>query len=168
MSTEPRILDPACGSRMFYFDKENPDVVFGDIRQETHILCDGRKLVVAPDVLLDFTLLPYADERFNLVMFDPPHLDNCGPNGWQGLKYGRLPKHWREMLSKGFAECFRVLAPNGILIFKWNETRIKTSEVLSLTDRAPLLGHRAGKAGKTHWYVFMNTQSSPKLEAKSE
>lgn len=30
-----KILDPCCGSRMMYFDKQNPDVIFGDIRKET-------------------------------------------------------------------------------------------------------------------------------------
>lgn len=52
-----RILDPSCGSRMFWFDKTNPDVLFGDIRDETHILCDGRGLNIKPDVCLDFRSL---------------------------------------------------------------------------------------------------------------
>jgi SAM-dependent methyltransferase len=161
-----RVLDPCCGSRMFWFDKGNPDAVFGDIRHESHTLCDGRKLVIKPDMLMDFTALPFPDERFSLVVFDPPHLDNAGPNGWQGLKYGRLPKEWRYMLSEGFAECFRVLDPNGVLIFKWNETRIKTSEVLALTPHSPLLGHQTGKGQKTHWYVFMKPRVAMREQAK--
>lgn len=32
--TDKRILDPCCGGRMFYFDKENEDVLFCDIRAE--------------------------------------------------------------------------------------------------------------------------------------
>jgi len=51
----PKILDPACGSKMFWFDKDADDVVFGDIRRENHILCDGRTLEISPDVQLDFT-----------------------------------------------------------------------------------------------------------------
>lgn len=39
-----KILDPCCGSRMFHFDRQNENVVFGDIRTESHILCDGRPL----------------------------------------------------------------------------------------------------------------------------
>ncbi len=31
----PRILDPCCGSRMFYFDRNHPDVLFGELRRET-------------------------------------------------------------------------------------------------------------------------------------
>lgn len=132
--------------------------MFGDIRTLDTNLCDGRKLVISPDVMTDFTELPFQDGAFRVVVFDPPHLDNTGPNGWQGLKYGRLPVEWRPMLEKGFSECFRVLHSEGILIFKWNETRIKTSEVLRLTDHKPLLGHQTGKGMKTHWYVFLKPQ----------
>ena len=35
------ILDACCGSRMFWFDRRHPDVVFMDRREETHTLCDG-------------------------------------------------------------------------------------------------------------------------------
>lgn len=156
----PRVLDPCCGSRMFWFDKGNPDAVFGDIRSESHILCDGRSLHVCPDVMLDFTALLFDDERFHLIVFDPPHLNNVGPKGWQGLKYGKLPHDWRLMLAKGFEECFRVLAPNGTLIFKWNETQIKISEVLSLKPVKPLFGHTTTQSAKTHWITFMKPEAT--------
>jgi hypothetical protein len=55
-----------------------------------------------------------------------------------------------------FAECFRVLAPDGVLVFKWNETQVKVGEVLALTPVAPLFGHISGRKGLTHWLVFMN------------
>jgi hypothetical protein len=88
----------------------------------------------------------------------PPHLDNCGPLGWQGLKYGKLPKEWQSYLRSGFAECFRVLADDGVLVFKWNETRIKSSSVLELTPHRPLFGQQTGRGVRTHWYVFMKPQ----------
>ena len=69
-----RILDACCGSRMFWFDKENPDVVFADNRELKTTLCDGRKLVIKPDVKMDFRDMPYEDETFKMVVFDPPHL----------------------------------------------------------------------------------------------
>lgn len=152
---EARVLDPCCGSRMFWFDKGNPEAVFGDIRRESHILCDGRSLVIQPDLILDFTALPFPDEKFHLVVFDPPHLYNVGPKGWQGLKYGRLPQKWREVMAAGFSECFRVLAANGVLIFKWNETQVKIAVVLSLTQVKPLFGHTTTHSAKTHWMTFM-------------
>ncbi|MEX9566041.1 class I SAM-dependent methyltransferase [Morganella morganii] len=150
------ILDMCCGSRMFYFDKENPNVLFCDIRRERHILCDGRELDINPDVIADFRNLPFPDKSFEMVIFDPPHLVRAGENGWQRKKYGALDKEsWRDDLSKGFGEAMRVLKPNGILIFKWNETQIKTSEVLALTDYKPVFGHPSGKRSNTHWVTFM-------------
>ncbi|EMM0854936.1 class I SAM-dependent methyltransferase [Morganella morganii subsp. morganii] len=150
------ILDMCCGSRMFYFDKENPNVLFCDIRREQHILCDGRELDINPDVIADFRNLPFPDKSFEMVIFDPPHLVRAGENGWQRKKYGALDKEsWRDDLTKGFGEAMRVLKPNGILIFKWNETQIKTSEVLALTDYKPVFGHPSGKRSNTHWVTFM-------------
>lgn len=71
-------------------------------------------------------------------------------------KYGKLNrKTWRDDLRKGFAECFRVLKPDGVLIFKWNEYEIPVAEVLKLTPYTPLFGHKSGKAAKTHWLTFM-------------
>lgn len=32
------ILDACCGSRMFWFNRHHPDVVFMDRREETHTL----------------------------------------------------------------------------------------------------------------------------------
>ncbi len=47
--TEQTILDMCCGSRMFWFDKQDPRALFADIRSEQHTLCDGRSLVISPD-----------------------------------------------------------------------------------------------------------------------
>ena len=44
MKTNKLILDACCGPRMMWFDKRNPQAVFMDIRDEEHILCDGRSL----------------------------------------------------------------------------------------------------------------------------
>lgn len=157
-----RVLDPCCGSRMFWFDKNNPDAVFGDIRRQSGVIYDGkdgrRVLSVAPDRILDFTGLEFADCSFPLVVFDPPHIVRAGPKSWQAAKYGRLPKEWRPLLERGFAECFRVLRKDGILIFKWNETQIPLREVLSLTTVRPLFGQTTTANLKTHWIVFIKPQ----------
>lgn len=88
-------------------------------------------------------------------MFDPPHIVRAGPKSWLAAKYGKLSEDWRDDISQGFTECFRVLKADGVLIFKWNETQILTSDVLKLTPIAPLFGQRSGKKGMTHWLVFM-------------
>lgn len=66
-----RILDCACGSQMFWFDKNNPDVIFMDNRELQDTLCDGRNLTVSPDVLGDFRAIPYPDNSFTLVVVAP-------------------------------------------------------------------------------------------------
>lgn len=149
------ILDACCASRMFWFDPTNPDVLFGDIRDEEHTLCDGRALKIKPDMDLDFRDMPFDDGTFKLVVFDPPHLIRAGDKSWMAAKYGKLSDTWQEDLRAGFSECFRVLATDGILIFKWNETQIKVSEILRLTDVKPLFGHKSGKNSLTHWICFM-------------
>jgi SAM-dependent methyltransferase len=158
-----RVLDPCCGSRMMWLDRQHPDVVFGDRRTETLTVTDRshgnttgqRVLRIEPDVLLDFRALPFADGAFHLVAFDPPHLVRAGPRSWLAAKYGKLSDDWRADLRAGFAECFRVLHADGTLVFKWNETQVPVRDVLALTPHQPLFGHLSGRKGLTHWLVFM-------------
>jgi SAM-dependent methyltransferase len=155
------VADVCCGSRMFWFDREDSRAVFVDKRRESHQLKDKsskggfRELVVDPDIQADFTDLPFPSDSFALVVFDPPHLIRNGKNGWLAKKYGKLEGDWREELRQGFAECFRVLRPEGTLIFKWNEFEVPVSQILALTERKPLFGNRCGKAAKSHWIVFV-------------
>lgn len=167
------ILDACCGGKMFYFDKNDERVLFQDIRNFQTTLCDGRDFEVKPDIQADFTNMPYPDESFTMVVFDPPHLlrnignskfadiygslnPKASPTGYQQIKYGALQNNnWRDMLRNGFSECFRVLKHGGFLIFKWNETDIKTSEILRLTKEKPIYGHISGKRSNTHWISFM-------------
>ena len=48
-----------------------------------------------------------------------------------------------------------MLEPEGVLVFKWNETQVKLREVLALTPEKPLFGQVSGRGGLTHWLVFM-------------
>ncbi|MDR2463579.1 MAG: class I SAM-dependent methyltransferase [Verrucomicrobiales bacterium] len=152
------VLDVCCGGKCFYFDKAHADVVFADVRHETVDLYKGRTLTIKPDVVADFRALPFSDGEFHVVVFDPPHLRRAGRNGWQAKRYGVLNDKWQELLRQGFVECFRVLAANGVLIFKWNETDIPISRVLELTPYPPLLGNRCGKQSKTHWVIFYKSK----------
>ena len=146
-----QILDACCGSRMFYFNKNNPKVLFMDKRKLSTTLCDGRKLEISPDLIADFTNMPFDDENFNLVVFDPPHLKNVGDKSWLCLKYGKLSGDWKTELKNGFNECWRVLKKGGTLLFKWNETDVKVLDIIKLFDKDPLLYN---KRDKTHWIVY--------------
>lgn len=157
----PIALDPCCSSRMMWFNKQDPRALFCDQRRETIVITDRthcqdgtRTLHIEPDTLIDFRAMPFANDSFYLVAFDPPHLVKAGPKSWLAAKYGKLGPDWRSDLTKGFAECFRVLKPHGTLVFKWNETQIRLSEVLTLTPEKPLFGQVSGRTGMTHWIVF--------------
>lgn len=171
----PPILDATCGSRMIHFDKNCPDVLFCDNRE-----CDGeaiwkggnhgkpsvRHLDVHPDRIVDFTSMPFPDESFWLVVFDPPHLKHCGENAWLGKKYGILKGAWREMLRDGFRECWRVLRPGGTLIFKWSEVQIPVGEIWNAIGRRPIFGTRCGKAAKTIWATFWKPANEGQMNDK--
>lgn len=72
-----RVLDACCGSRMFWFDKNNPECLFMDKRRETLTAKDEdkiRTIEINPDVVADFTDMPFEDNSFYMVVFDPPHM----------------------------------------------------------------------------------------------
>ena len=143
--------------RSFYFDKRDKRVLFGDIRvKETHLLTNGQTIHIEPDEVMDFRAIPYPDESFQCVVFDPPHRIKLKAESDFIKKYGSLEKEsWQENISKGFTECFRVLKTNGTLIFKWSEVSIPLREILKLTPNKPVLGHPSGKRMGTHWVLFI-------------
>lgn len=149
------ILDACCGSRMFWFDKKNPNVLFQDIRNEDHVLCDGRTLNVNPDQIGDFTQMDnFKDNSFKLVVFDPPHMNKLGKGSWMAKKYGVLNPTWEQDLKNGFDECIRVLDVYGTLIFKWNEDQIPVKRIIEIFGTEPLFGHPT-RHSKTVWMCFM-------------
>ncbi len=75
-----KILDACCGSRMFWFDKQNPNVIFMDIRKQYEELNSGHVVDINPNVIGDFRDMPFEDESFYHVVFDPPHLLKAGEN----------------------------------------------------------------------------------------
>lgn len=103
MSAYQPVLDPACGGRMFWFDKSDDRVLFGDVRDESWELCDGRRFDVRPDMLMDYRDLPFPDETFRMVVLDPPPdlveiaeaLDAMAKphvgSGWANTNYTDLP-----------------------------------------------------------------------------
>lgn len=142
-----------------WFESDDDRALFVDRREEEHFIDRGNNnpqhVIIAPDVVADFTDLPFPDESFWHVVFDPPHCNRASPTGYLAKKYGVLLAGWEEMLRGGFEECFRVLKPQGTLIFKWSSVQIPLSRVLSLTAERPLYGHRSGKNMQTHWVAFL-------------
>lgn len=164
--SEKLILDATCGGKSIWFDKNEPHTIYCDKRREEHERRMGKKLNkdgeqscrrirIDPDVVCDFTHLPFDDESFNLVVFDPPHVENLQKDAWMRDAYGSLDGDWQPMIREGVDECFRVLKQNGVLIFKWSDISVSTREILNVIGREPLFGHRSGKKMNTHWMCFM-------------
>jgi tRNA G10 N-methylase Trm11 len=163
------ILDVCCGKRMMWFDKEHPNCIYNDTRLE-----------INPNTTQDFRKLDFNDKSFKLVVFDPPHLigGNFKGSNMQN-DYGDLNKNtWRDDLTKGFNECWRVLEDNGILIFKWSDCNrwsnisndCNVREILKLFHTKPLFGHktRANKnmISSTYWFCFMKFAKAQSEEQK--
>lgn len=158
---EKKILDVTCGSRTMWFNKNNPAALYCDKRIEDMEVAFGKartsihQLHVHPDVVCDFTNLPFPDDSFPLVVFDPPHLTGAKETAWLVKKYGKLDDQWPEMLHDGFKECMRVLKPDGVLIFKWSEYDIPAEKVWKAIGQKPLFGHHSGKKSRTFWACYM-------------
>lgn len=150
-----KILDACCGSRMFWFNKENTETIYMDNRIEDTRLCDSRRLIVKPDIIADFRNMPFEDESFYLVVFDPPHLMRVGDKSFLKLKYGRLNSTWKDDIEQGLSECWRVLKQNGIMVFKWNEEQISLPMIKDLLPCDPIIGQRRGK---TIWLIFFKSE----------
>lgn len=158
MKKDAKIIDICCGGRLFWVNKDHPAAVYMDIRQEPlQKLSNGAMFEVKPDIVADFTNIPFPDNTFSMVIFDPPHL-KCGHKSFLYKKYGTLNKDWQKSLTKGFSEAFRILKPYGSLIFKWSDSSIPLKDILKLTDVCPLIKHSVlsnSKKSKTHFVVFM-------------
>jgi len=161
MVSLPPILDVCCGGKMFWYNKENPLVLYVDNRY----CAKGHNPYrpnheVKPDAIMDFRKLDLPDNKFKMVVFDPPHFKSKSDKLNIAKLYGHLnPETWREDLRSGFAECMRVLEPNGFLIFKWNETSIKIKDIINIFPCEPLFGNKQGTKLKTHWIVFIKAAS---------
>lgn len=144
-----------------WFNKSDPRAIFFDRREESLEIPpgaawpNGTTLHVKPDVKGSFTAMPFPDESFALVVFDPPHMEKLGEDTNLGKFYGKLFGDWECDLAKGFEECFRVLKHNGVLIFKWCSIEIPLSRVIALAPCQPLFGHTTGNHARTHWMTFL-------------
>ena len=163
---EKKILDCTCGSRSIWFNKQHPAAVYTDRREEDVEVNFGkafgglRQIHIHPDVICDFTALPFDDESFSLVVWDPPHISRFKDTARLVKKYGKLEGDWQTMLHDGFLECMRVLKTDGVLVFKWSESEIPAESVWKAIGQRPLFGHHSGKKSNTYWGAFMKEDAN--------
>jgi SAM-dependent methyltransferase len=114
---------------------------------------------VRPDIQADFRELPFSNNTFDLICFDPPH--RVTDDGMELLSgpmerhYGALrAESWQSGLVDGFTELWRVLRDGGVLTLKWNDGDRSHEKVLDLLPETPLYGTNGTKGGSSRWWVF--------------
>jgi len=120
------ILDVTVGSRKIYcgWDEKLGDDLIGidnrkgDFSREDPKLWAKQTVIVEPTVLTDMKSLPFRDNLFDAIIFDPPHT-NANLDTWLGKYYGSwTQKETIQTLRKVNVEFPRVLKDNGFLILK--------------------------------------------------
>ena len=148
------ILDATAGYRMMWRNKNPPNVVFMD-----------KKTEVNPHIVAVWGHLPFRDNVFSLIIFDPPHIVLWRTGTPQMAKvFGgwNTPKEIAPTLHKAAKEFSRV---GEMLVLKWCDTRDgSTWWKLSSLFRGhwTILYERSSKSkgtghGLTWWITFTRT-----------
>jgi len=138
------ILDATAGNRVIWRLKNPPNVIFLDV--ETRL---PRK----PDIYADNRLMPFRNEVFDMIIFDPPFSwgEEFGvynryvnekrrieeSKGTKPFTYYGADKYKSrgELISaiyKTQVELSRVLKSDGVLMLKWGEVDIPLTNVLTV------------------------------------
>lgn len=140
----------SAGNRAVWFDKNYRDAIYCDIRPEVEpsIVCDTRKLP------------PEIGAGFDLVVFDPPHV-NFGANSRKAKNYGHhTTDEIRQIIAESAREAHRVSRLDALMAFKWNDHDQRLEKVLALmaTWWEPLFGHavsrRTARVCHTQWVML--------------
>jgi len=171
-----KILDATCSIKSMWYQKSHPFVTFMDIRNGKYIYQDKKKkhkpkvYTIKPDVTSDFRDTPFDDNYFDMIVFDPPHIIQNANSGDMIVRYGKfnIDDNWKQILSDGIMELFRVLKPNSVFILKWSKTKrfghsIPLKEILDLFPYQPMFGTRTGNSDNNHWVVFIKYDVNQKL-----
>jgi hypothetical protein len=142
-----KILDLSAGNRGIWYDKKNPLCTFIDKRPE-----------VNPDIVANTCdLNMIEDGSYDLVLFDPPHV-NCGKNSNMSRVYGyHTTKEILETIEGTAKEAHRVSRSGALLALKWNDHDIKLQRVFDLMPQwEPLFGAltKNGPGSKTYWAMM--------------
>jgi len=150
------ILDVCCGGKMFWFDKNNKNTIYCDIRShEKGYITHCPNWSCEPDIIADYRDLPFDDESFNLIVWDIPHIIKKS-TGLITKKYGNLGANWSPDTQKAFDCIWSKLKDKGVLIFKYSDLDIKVSDMLNLFPVKPLFGTMTKKSvNNTYWFCYM-------------
>lgn len=171
------ILDACCGPKYWYrglheqFSDE--ELVFMDTR-EGQFSTHGRReteefITIEPTKVGSITAIPWPDNTFSLILFDPPH-DKWGPKSFMRAQYGSWT-HEDFIINTYHAnkEFHRVLKPGGLVYAKILEHKNRPREPYKWNRPAKLVEQftnfkllldtayqsQAGKTRTTHLMLFV-------------
>ena len=158
------ILDATCGFKSTWFEKNIHDgVVYIDHRVMKPLkLPNGRNWEILPDIKAKWQALPFRDNVFSCIYFDPPQIfakRKKKETMVMKITYDVLdPWTWRETIRKAFFEFMRVLKPDGVIVLKWNETGKSLDEFLDCCPLKPMFGTPTNHNSRhlTFFVVFKN------------
>lgn len=127
----------------------------------------------APHGAFDFRDLPYTDNTFSVVAFDPPYKLNGTPTGADepyGVHVVATRDERHRLILDGVTECSRVLKPGGMLLVKCQDqvnsgrvqwqtdlvTRHAEGLGLDKVDALHLLAYRPQPAGRRQVHARRN------------
>ncbi len=160
-------LDPTWGKGNFWTKWRPATLIASDIVQ--HLSPQGYSV--------DFRDMPWEDDQFGAVVFDPPYKLNGTPSLDMDESYGvHIPARWQDrmaLVTDGVQECARVLAPGGFLLVKCQDqvvsgqvrwqTDIVTAEAAAAgcekVDRLDLLSYRPQPKGRRQVHARRNSST---------
>lgn len=151
-----KILDMSAGKRAMWFNKNNSLTTYLDLRSEVEptVVCDTRHI---PDKV---------GTGFNLVVFDPPHV-NFGANAEMTKQYGHhTSSDIRDIIKGSAAEAWKVSTEQALMAFKWNDHDQKLEKVLKLMEPwwIPLFGQLVAQktrhASSTYWTMLLRDSTA--------
>jgi len=170
-----QVLDPTYGKGGMWKDFQPTSLTTSDLHCSTGESDDGGVEVWAHD----FTDLPWGEEQFDTVVFDPPYKLNGTSTGkgpaasderYGVTQYQSVAQKY-ELIKAGMWECSRVLRFGGFLLVKCQDqvcsgkvqwqTRIladygELELELSLTDMLHVEGMRAQPPGRRQLHARRN------------
>ena len=175
------LVDFTAGNRSIWDIKESKYILYLDTEPD---------LTIQPDILCDTRETQLKENSRHFAVFDPPHdygrNKNVSIYNTPSLEVAnkKWPKHYRETppryygadkyksktellryIKEAQKEIARVLVPGGVLFFKWNECKVKLSDVLeyfNMWDAYLTIPQRVqGEHSHQTWWVLMIQNEGP-------
>lgn len=166
MNENKFILDACCGGKYMWYNKNHPNTIYMDIREEEKGFIEREpNFCIKPDIIADFRSLPkeITKRKYKLITWDIPHFKMKKISGNMSKAFGRLePETWKEDINKGFNQLWDILEDYGIILLKFSNYHIKFKEILEVIPEEPLFFNRTSSKGdtSTKWFCFMKIPKS--------